>query len=144
MRTSPSSSTRAEVGASRTLEPAGAGFTLLEVLVAMVVIGVVLLAAVRGAISLTNSARDARAKLLAVLMAENRILELRLGGPQVLSTALGVNREDCEQGGLHFICEQSVQPTPNPFFKRVQVRVLNADAGPEREYAVLMTVLASG
>jgi general secretion pathway protein I len=128
------------LGTSRTLERAGAGFTLLEVLVAMVVIGVVLLAAVRGAMSLTNSARDARAKLLAVLTAENRIVELRLAGPQLV---VGVNQEDCEQGNLHFVCEQSIQPTPNPFFKRIQVRVLNSDSGPQREYALLMTVLPS-
>jgi len=106
----------------------------------MVVIGVVLLAALRGAMSLTNSAHDARAKLLAVLTAENRIYELRLGGPQL---TVGVNKQDCEQGGLHFLCEQSVEPTPNPFFKRVQVRVLSLESTPEREYALLMTVLPS-
>ena len=106
----------------------------------MVVIGVVLLAAVRGAMSLTNSARDARAKLLAVLTAENRIVELRLAGPQLV---VGVNREDCEQGNLHFVCEQSIEPTPTPFFKRIQVRVLNSDSGQQREYALLMTVLPS-
>ncbi|HWY72071.1 MAG TPA: type II secretion system minor pseudopilin GspI [Burkholderiaceae bacterium] len=127
-----------ELGASRTLERAGAGFTLLEVLVAMVVIGVVLLAAVRGAVSLTNSARDARIKLLAVLTAENRMHELTLGGPQL---PVGDSVQDCNQGGLHFVCEQSVQPTPNPFFRRVQVRVLNSDSGSEREYALLMSVL---
>ena len=114
---------------------------MLEVLVAMVVIGVVLLAAVRGATSLTNSARDARAKLLAVLAAENRIQELRLAGPKVV--VIGENRQDCPQGGLQFVCEQSIQSTPNPFFKRVQVRVLNSDAGVEREYAQLMAVLPS-
>jgi general secretion pathway protein I len=126
------------LAASRTAEPAGAGFTLVEVLVAMVVIGVVLLAAVRGAMTLTNSAHDARAKLLAVLTAENRLHELRLVGPQLV---VGVNRQDCEQGGLHFVCEQSIQSTPNPFFRRVQVRVLSSESGPEREYALLMSVL---
>jgi general secretion pathway protein I len=126
---------------SRIPERAGAGFTLLEVLVAMVVIGVVLLAAVRGATSLVNSARDARAKLLAVLSAENRIQELRLGGPQLV--VVGQSRQDCEQAGLHFVCEQSIQSTPNPFFKRVQVRVLNSDSGVEREFALLMAVLPS-
>jgi len=125
---------------SRSLERAGAGFTLLEVLVAMVVIGVVLLASVRGAIALTNSARDARARLLAVLTAENRIQELRLGGPQLV---VGVNRQDCPQGGMQFVCEQSIQPTPNPFFKRVQVRVVSSDSEPEREFALLMSVLPS-
>jgi general secretion pathway protein I len=126
---------------SRILERTGAGFTLLEVLVAMVVIGVVLLAAVRGATSLANSARDARTKLLAVLTAENRIQELRLSAPQLV---IGKNRQDCEQGGVHFVCEQSIESTPNAFFKRIQVRVLNSDSGIEREYALLMTVLPSG
>ncbi|HEX4599420.1 MAG TPA: type II secretion system minor pseudopilin GspI, partial [Burkholderiaceae bacterium] len=111
---------------SRILERTGGGFTLLEVLVAMVVIGVVLLSAGRGATSLTNSARDVRAKLLAVLAAENRIQELRLGGAQLM--VVGENRQDCEQGGLPFVCEQSIQSTPNPFFKRVQVRVVNSDS----------------
>jgi general secretion pathway protein I len=130
------------LAASRTLERAGAGFTLLEVLVALVVIGVVLLAAVRGAMTLTNSARDVRTKLLAVLTAENRIVELRLSRQTL---AVGMNRQDCDQGGLHFVCEQSVQSTPNPFFRRVQVRVLmsNADSGLEREYALLMTVMST-
>jgi len=126
---------------SRILERAGVGFTLLEVLVALVVIGVVLLSAVRGATSLTNSARDARAKLLAVLAAENRIQELRLGGSQLV--VVGDSTQQCEQGGIHFLCEQSIQPTPNPFFKRVQVRVVNSDSGVEREYALLMAVLPS-
>ncbi|HUD25725.1 MAG TPA: type II secretion system minor pseudopilin GspI [Burkholderiaceae bacterium] len=128
------------MAASRTRKRAGAGFTLLEVLVALVVIGLVLLAALRGAIALTNSARDARTKLLAVLTAENRLHELRLSGPQLPA---GLSRQDCEQGGLRFVCEQSIEPTPNPFFRRVQVRVLNSDSGLEREYALLMTVLPS-
>lgn len=126
--------------ASRTRERPPAGFTLLEVLVAMVIIGVVLLAALRGAMALSNSAQDARYKLLAVLTAENRLHELKLLGPQLV---VGINRQDCEQGGLHFVCEQSIQSTPNPFFRRVQVRVLNSESGAEREYALLMTVLPS-
>jgi general secretion pathway protein I len=126
------------VAALRTRERAGAGFTLLEVLVALAIIGVVLLAALRGAMLLTNTARDARIKLLAVLTAENRLHELRLAGSQL---GPGMSRQDCEQGGFQFVCEQSIQPTPNPFFRRVQVRVLNSDSGSEREYALLMTVL---
>ena len=55
------------------------GFTLLEVLVALVIIGVALAAAMRGAMSLTSTAEYTRQKLLAVLTAENRLLELRLG-----------------------------------------------------------------
>jgi general secretion pathway protein I len=68
------------------------------------------------------------------------LLELRLASSQLVA---GLNRDNCAQGGLTFVCEQSIQPTPNPFFRRVQVRVLNSDSGAEREYALLMTVMSS-
>ncbi len=103
------------------------GFTLLEVLVALVIIGVALAASMRGAMSLTNTADYSRQKLLAILTAENRLLELRL---------------PCEQGGITFTCAQAVKPTPNPFFRRVEVRVFRSDdAGNRQQLAELMTVL---
>ena len=115
------------------------GFTLLEVLVALVIIGVALAAAMRGAMSLTNTAEYSREKLLALLTAENRLLELRLArerlepGEQILA---------CEQGGIAFTCSQAVKPTPNPFFRRVEVRVFRSDAaGNRQQLAELMTVL---
>ncbi|HEX7156531.1 MAG TPA: type II secretion system minor pseudopilin GspI [Burkholderiaceae bacterium] len=114
------------------------GFTLLEVLVALVIIGVALSAAMRGAMSLTNNARDARLKLLAVLTAENQLLELRLARGQLTD---GESRYDCDQGGVRFTCDQLVKPTPNPFFRRVEVRVSGAEGDASREYAELLTVL---
>jgi len=104
----------------------------------MVIIGVVLLAALRGAMALTNSAQAARLRLLAVLSAENRLLELRLAGGAL---APGTATDACDQGGARFQCEQTIQSTPNPFFRRVQVRILHPEADGEREYALLMTVL---
>jgi general secretion pathway protein I len=115
------------------------GFTLLEVLVALVIIGVALAASMRGAMSLTSTADYSRQKLLAVLTAENRLLELRLArerlepGEEILA---------CEQGGITFTCAQAVKPTPNPFFRRVEVRVFRSDdAGNRQQLAELMTVL---
>jgi general secretion pathway protein I len=125
---------RTEAAGRRT----AAGFTLLEVLVAMVIIGVVLLAALRGAMALTNSTDQARLRLLAILSAENRLLELRLAGSVL---APGTSTFDCDQGGKPLVCQQSIRPTPNPFFRRVEVRVLHADPDGEREYALLMSVL---
>jgi general secretion pathway protein I len=127
-----------ELAGSPAGEPKAHGFTLLEVLVAMVIIGVVLLAALRGAMALTNSTDAARLRLLAGLSAENRLLELRLSRGTL---APGITTLDCPQGAAKLVCEQTIQPTPNPFFRRVQVRVLHADPNGEREYAVLMTVL---
>jgi general secretion pathway protein I len=115
------------------------GFTLLEVLVALVIIGVALAAAMRGAMSLASTAEYTRAKLLALLTAENRLLELRLAREQLEP---GEQTQPCEQGGVSFICTQAIKSTPNPFFRRVEVRVFRSDdAGERRQLAELMTVM---
>jgi general secretion pathway protein I len=115
------------------------GFTLLEVLVALVIIGVALAAAMRGAMSVTSTADYSRQKLLAVLVAENRLLELRLARDKL---ELGEETTPCDQGGITFTCAQSVKPTPNPFFRRIEVRVSRPDdAGNRQQLAELMTVL---
>lgn len=120
------------------------GFTLLEVLVALVIIGVALAAAMRGALSLIGTAEETRLKLLATLTAENRQLELRLGRTRL---ELGESSIDCEQGGIAFTCQQIVKPTPNPFLRRVELRVVrpNLDgqggATDQRQLAEMMTVL---
>lgn len=115
------------------------GFTLLEVLVALVIIGVALAASMRGAMSLTSTAEYSRDKLLALLTAENRLLELRLARERLEP---GEEILPCEQGGIAFTCAQAVKPTPNPFFRRVEVRVFRSDeAGNRQQLAELMTVL---
>jgi general secretion pathway protein I len=118
---------------------AGRGFTLLEVLVALVIIGVALAASMRGAMSLTTTAEYTREKMLAIMTAENRLLELRLARERLEQ---GESSLPCEQGGQTFQCVQAVKPTPNPFFRRVEVRVYKAvDGGSPRMLAELMTVL---
>jgi len=115
-----------------------AGFTLLEVLVALVIIGVALSAAMRGVLALTGAAEDTRYKLLATLAAENRLLELRLARQRL---EVGQSTTDCEEGGATFSCEQIIRSTPNPFFRRVELRVSRADGDGRRQYAEIMTVL---
>jgi general secretion pathway protein I len=114
------------------------GFTLLEVLVALVIIGVALSAAMRGAMSLTGTAEDTRYKLLASLTAENRLIELRLARQRL---ELGQNTTDCEEGGVPFICEQIIKSTPNPFFRRIELRVYHSQDDRRRQYAEMLTVL---
>ena len=114
------------------------GFTLLEVLVALVIIGVALAAAMRGAMSLTNAADSTRMKLLATLTAENRLLELRLARQRL---DIGQNTIDCEEGGVMFACEQIIKSTPNPFFRRVELRVYVESADGHRQLAEMMSVL---
>jgi general secretion pathway protein I len=114
------------------------GFTLLEVLVALVIIGVALAAAMRGALSLIGSSEDTRMKLVATLIAENRLLELRLARQRL---EVGEQSTECAEGGVQFQCVQAVKATPNPFFRRVEVRVSRVTAESERAFATMMTVL---
>lgn len=116
------------------------GFTLLEVLVALTIIAVALAASMRGAGALTNNAEDTRLKLLATIEAENRLLELRLLRG---SLQLGQIKAPCEQGGISFTCEQNIKETPNPFFRRVEVRVWRGDGDDARLLVELLTVQPS-
>lgn len=100
------------------------GFTLLEVMVALVIVGTALGASLRAVGSLTQNSGDLRASMMATWSAENRLAQIRLGGewPQ-----LGQRSFPCPQGDLTLVCDESVFATPNPFFRRVEVGVYHAD-----------------
>jgi general secretion pathway protein I len=100
------------------------GFTLLEVLVALVIVGTALGASLRAVGSLTQNSSDLRASMMATWSAENRLSQIRLAHEW---PALGQRRFDCPQGKLHLVCEENVFPTPNPFFRRVEVSVFDAE-----------------
>jgi general secretion pathway protein I len=114
----------------------GRGFTLLEVLVALTIIAVALTAAMRGAMAITNNAREVDLRLYATLEAQNQLLEMRL----LQSRALPIDSDfTCEQGGVKFHCRQHQLATPNPFFRWVEMHVTEADGS--REYASMMALL---
>ena len=97
-----------------------AGFTLLEVLVALVIVGTALGASLRAVGSLTQNSSDLRASMMATWSAENRLSQIRL---EQARPALGQRSFDCPQGELPLSCEENVYATPNPFFRRVEVIV---------------------
>jgi general secretion pathway protein I len=101
-----------------------AGFTLLEVLVALVIIGTALGASLRAIGSLTQNSADLRASMMANWSAENRLSQIRLAHEW---PALGQRRFDCPQGELHLVCEENVYTTPNPLFRRVEVSVFDTE-----------------
>lgn len=118
----------------------GAGFTLLEVLVALAIVGTALGASLRAVGSLTQNSTDLRASLMATWSAENRLSQIRVAGewPQ-----LGNRTFDCPQGDLALVCQESVFATPNPAFRRVEVSVVNA-GDPERRIIKLTQVVPNG
>lgn len=96
------------------------GFTLVEVLVALAIVAVALLAGIRAAGSMTHTNAEIRMRMLAQLAADNRIAELRAAAA---FPGLGVRSAACPQGGVPLECVEEVKATPNPLFRRVEVRV---------------------
>jgi general secretion pathway protein I len=109
------------------------GFTLLEVLVALVIVGTALGASLRAVGSLTQNSSDLRASMMATWSAENRLAEIRLSHEW---PALGEHTFECSQGELNLTCEEHVLGTPNPSFRRVEVYVYES-THPERRIVKL-------
>ena len=105
---------------SMTKQSAQQGFTLIEVLVALASAGVALAACVRALGVGANGVRGMQERSLAQQAAQNFLAELRL---QRVFPPVGRRTQACPQGTLSFRCEQIVQGTPNPDFRRITVRV---------------------
>lgn len=113
------------------------GFTLIEVLVALAIIAVALAAGVRAAGTMTQANVELKLKLLAELAADNRVAELRAASA---FPALGTRSVACPQGKARLECVEEVKSTPNPLFRRVEVRVY-PDAGRSHVLAELIGIL---
>jgi general secretion pathway protein I len=100
-----------------------AGFTLVEVLVALTIVGVALLAGLKATGALTLHAQRQSDVLLGQLCAENALHQIRLGRQM---PGVGESSRECLQGGQTFTLLLNVQPTPNPNFVRVDTQVRNA------------------
>lgn len=116
---------------------AARGFTLLEVLVALVVVGTALGASLRAVGSLTQNSADLRSSMMATWSAENRLTQIRLAKEW---PALGRRSFECPQGELQLVCWEEVFTTPNPSFRRVEVSVFDA-ANPDRRIIKLAQVV---
>jgi general secretion pathway protein I len=113
------------------------GFTLIEVLVALGIIAIALMAALRATGQLTEHTQELSLRNLAVYSADNRMSELRL---QRTAPGLGIQVFACPQANRAFECEQRVTATPNTFFVRVEVSVFESSARAQ-ELIMLATVM---
>ncbi len=98
-----------------------AGFTLVEVLVALAIVSVALLAALRAAEQGTSNLGELRARLLAGWVAENRLAEHRARGDWL---PLGIRRGSERQAGIDFSWREEVIATPNSAFRRIDIFVM--------------------
>ena len=113
------------------------GFTLLEVLVALVIVGTALGAGLRAIGSLASNGAGLRASMMATWSAENRLIQIRLGKefPEV-----GKRSYACGQGDLRLMCQDEVLTSPNPQLRRVEVSVFDMD-NPDRRIVKLIQLV---
>lgn len=96
------------------------GFTLIEVLVALAIVAIALLAGMQATAALTNNAMRQSNILLAHVCAENELIRIRLLQQM---PGIGDKTSLCEQAGRSLQVTVSVQPTPNPKFRRVDAQI---------------------
>ena len=78
------------------------GFTLLEILIALAIVSVALAAVMRTTGMLTTNNGVLRDRALALMSAQNRLVELQLAPPVA---TVSRDRAPCPQGGLALVCE---------------------------------------
>jgi len=98
------------------------GFTLIEVLVALAIVGTALVAGLQGSAAMTRNAERQSDRVLAQICAENALAQVRMSRqlPDV-----GTSTITCNQAGRSLKMELNVQPTPNPSFRRVDAKLFN-------------------
>jgi general secretion pathway protein I len=110
--------------ARRSAEPrrvrSGAGFTLVEILVALAIVAVALAAGMRALAQGADSATLLKQRTLALWVAQNR-----LAAAQVARTwpEVGARDGDAVEAGASFAWHESVASTPNPSFRRIEITV---------------------
>ena len=102
-----------------------AGFTLVEILVALAIAAVALAAGMRALAQAAEGAGTLKARTLALWVAQNHLAALQLS-PERL--ARRNDQGTAAQAGMAFTWSVSVSGTPNPAFRRVDIAVAEPQA----------------
>ncbi|HYP31920.1 MAG TPA: type II secretion system minor pseudopilin GspI [Burkholderiaceae bacterium] len=115
---------------------AAAGFTLIEVMVALAIVAIALAAGSRAASSVVDTSQRLNDVVLGQWCADNQLTEMRLLDQL---PAVGKTPFSCSELGREFKGTVLVQPTPNPSFRRVDATVSD-DGG--RQLVTISTVMS--
>ena len=113
-----------------------AGFTLIEVMVALAIVAIALAAGSRAASSVVDTSQRLNDVVLGQWCADNQLTEMRLLDQL---PAVGKTPFSCSELGREFKGTVLVQPTPNPSFRRVDATVSD-DGG--RQLVTISTVMS--
>jgi general secretion pathway protein I len=111
------------------------GLTLIEVMVALLVLALTLLTAGQAISGWLRASQRQEETLRAQLCAENTFNEMRLARQM---PGIGSSTRECEQAGVMFGVRTEVKPTPNPSFFRVDIQVYS------QQYPVLKVTTILG
>jgi len=106
------------------------GFTLLEVMVALVIIAITLGAIVESNTSSTRNAQHLKNKTFALLVANNQLVKTRIAKklPRITQT-----NGDVTMGNQEWYWEQTVIATDDPLLRRIDIDVSLND---ERDFVL--------
>ena len=94
------------------------GFTLIEVMVALTVLAVAFSAGYRALGQSTNNVDLMKRRALAQWVAQNQLAMMQMN-PTRATSGGGVQR----QAGIDFVWQVTLNPTPNPTFRKVDIDV---------------------
>ena len=122
----------------RSAGAAVAGFTLVEVLVALTILAIALTATMRAASIATDGAIEVRERILATWVAQNRMAEYAVGAVP----SVGTHNETVEQGGVKFAWQESVANTTMfRDYVRIEIKVFS-ERRPDYALARIVTYAA--
>ena len=116
-----------------------AGFTLIEILVALAIIAVALAAGMRALHQSADTATALKARTLALWVAQNQLAAAQIATPWPV---LGASSGETEQAGARFRWRATITTTPNPAFRRIEIVVAEPQA-PDYELARLAGFLGN-
>jgi len=112
------------------------GFTLIEMIVALAVLSLGLVALLNVTGENVRAASRIRENVMGQILAENHLVEAMLA-TEALETGRKSGEED--MAGRHWLWERTVSPTGNAAMLRIEVSVRPGDAGEDGPAAATLT-----
>jgi general secretion pathway protein I len=110
------------------------GFTLIECLVALLIVAVVLASASRALGMIIHDVHDSYVREVATWIAENEYNDYNI---RSVYPEIGVKNEKIKFAGVDFNVTEKVVQTANPYFRRIEISISEAE---EPKHAIFKTV----